>query len=326
MDTSLELLGATASAHGCTIAAWSEHALFLSWDGGQSFAQLAMTGAFQVAVGAARAVIVRDRRELAVVRPGDRDLRWSVLPGIARRDAEGDAPADPDHMVARELVASGRWTVVTAGKLIMASDDDGASWRYLPLPAERFQLTTLDDEGRLAAIAIAPLHPRPTDDVSGAPEELETRRYELQVAGGTWRTLPALRGPLAAATRSWSYVHDSDEFWGCGGSTKIVAVRGGRQHVLAGNLRDEIYHVSLAANAEVAFAGFGENLHRLVGAREETVAAIPADDLRLAAVDAGGLPLALARSRLVRWSPRGGWRRLLPAIGADLGAPSSPNQ
>jgi hypothetical protein len=302
------VLGARASREGCTIAAWTEHAVFLSWDGGQTFASFEITGSFQVDVSADHAVLVRDGRAVGSVRPGDREITWREIPGLAPHDDEPAAEA----RTARDLVAGGRWTAIAVGKLVMASEDDGATWRYLTLPADNLGLSALDADGRLTATAIVPLHPRTEEEMDlGGPEAVETRRFEIRILGGRWRALPALPGPLVAATRAWSYLHDRDQFWGCGGSFKIVAVRAGQSDTVAGDLRDEIYHVSLAANAEVAFAGYGAQLHRLVGTRSEVVAEMPDSDPRVVAVDSHAMPLAIGGSALLRWSPRGGWRRLL---------------
>jgi hypothetical protein len=43
----------------------------------------------------------------------------------------------------------------------------------------------------------------------------------------------------------------------------------------------------------------------------EEVADMPVGDPVIVAVDAGGAPLTSGYSGLLRWSPRGGWRRLL---------------
>jgi hypothetical protein len=147
----------------------------------------------------------------------------------------------------------------------------------------------------------------------GEPIEFETRRFETRIIGGSWRRLATLPGHAMTASRSWSYSLEQDQFWGCGGSQKLVASHGGRQVTLAEGLRDENYHISVAANAELAFAGLNGKLHRLVGARDAEVAAMPDDDPRLIAVTADGSPLAISASGLVRWSARGGWRRLLVA-------------
>jgi hypothetical protein len=97
------------------------------------------------------------------------------------------------------------------------------------------------------------------------------------------------------------------------GGAEIVAVAGGESETLADGLRDENYHVSVAANAEVALAGYNARLHRLVGTRNMDVAELPDSDPRIVAVDGRAMPLAIDVYGLLRWSPRGGWRRLLAA-------------
>ena len=298
------LLGVSASGQGCTIAAWAQQTLYISWDGGQTFADFAMTGSFVVAAASGRVAIVRDGRELGVVQTGDSAITWHTITGLAERDG--------DHNTVTDVVASGRWSVVAAAKLVMATDDDGATWRYLTPPVNDFRLGEIDPDGRLTATAVVPLHPQTEGEMNiGGPVEVETRRFETRIIAGHWRTLPALPGTLTAATRSWSYLLDTDEFWGCGSNQKVVAVRGRRREWVAGGLRDDNYHVSIAASADVAFAGYDMHLHRIVGARSEIVAEMPDEDPRIRAIDGGGSPLAIGASGLLRWSARGGWRRLL---------------
>lgn len=139
----------------------------------------------------------------------------------------------------------------------------------------------------------------------------QARRFQTRIVGGRWHPLATLPGRATAATLTWSYLHDIDQSWGCGASERVVAVRGGQPFEIAGDLRSRAFQVSLAANDDVAFLGTGQKLHRITGKRMEEVADMPDENSVIVAVDAGGAPLTSDYSGLLRWSPRGGWRRLL---------------
>jgi hypothetical protein len=240
------------------------------------------------------------------MRAGDAAITWHTITALAERAERAD-----DAKAGFQIVADGAWSVIQVARLILATDDDGQTWRYLTPAAEGAPLRELDADGRLTAIAVAPVREPTEEDGMGTPIEYETRRFETRILGGSWRKLATLPGYAMAASRSWSYALERDKFWGCGGSQKLVASHAGQQVTLADGLRDENFHISVAANAELAFAGLDGKLHRLVGARDAEVADMPGDDPRLVAVTADGSPLALGASGLVRWSARGGWRRLL---------------
>jgi hypothetical protein len=145
----------------------------------------------------------------------------------------------------------------------------------------------------------------------GANIPLQTRRFQTRIVGGRWHQLATLPGSVTAATPTWSYLRDIDKSWGCGSSEKVVAVRGGQPFEIADDLRSQAFHVSLAANDDVAFLGSGQKLRRITGKCMEEVADMPVEDPVIVAVGAGGAPLTSSYSGLLRWSPHGGWRRLL---------------
>jgi hypothetical protein len=303
-----ERLTVHASAHGCTIAALTDKKLYVSWDGGQTFAEYAMTEPYSVAVSSGRVALLRNLRDLGVVRPGETEITWRSVPAFVRREGG----VDPAANTATEIEASGAWTVMLQGRLIMATDDDGQTWRYLTAPINDARIVALDLDGRLTVGATVPVRP-PTEEekIDGGPIPNQTLRYQTRIIGGRWRPLPALPGRLTASTQAWSYLRDTDRFWGCGSSEKIVAVRGDKQLTIGSDLRDEVWHVSIAANDDVAFAGLNQKLYRVTGGRSEEVADLPGEDPVVAAIDGRGMPLAVGYSGLLRWSPRGGWRRLL---------------
>lgn len=126
---SAELVAVRASRHGCTIAARTQDKLFVTWDGGQTFVEHAMTGMNDIAASSGRVAIIRNRRDLGVVRAGETEITWRSVPPFARRDG------DIDTVV--EIAAAGAWTVLVEGRLIAATDDDVRTWRYLTAPVDR---------------------------------------------------------------------------------------------------------------------------------------------------------------------------------------------
>jgi hypothetical protein len=302
--SSAELVTVRASRHGCTIAALTQDKLFVTWDGGQTFGEHAMTRRNDIAASSGRVAIIRNRRDLGVVRAGETEITWRSVPPFARRDGDIDT--------AVEIAAAGAWTVLVEGRLIAATDDDGRTWRYLTAPVDRASLGDLDLDGRLTLWVIEPIRAATQGEMDvGENIPMQTRRFQTRIVGGRWHQLATLPGSVTAATATWSYLRDIDKSWGCGSSDKVVAVRGGQPFEIAGDLRDRAFHVSLAANDDVAFLGSDQKLHRITGKRMEEVADMPAEDPVIVAVDADGAPLTTGYSGLLRWSPRGGWRRLL---------------
>jgi hypothetical protein len=272
-----------------------------------------MTEPYGVAVSSGRVAILRNLRDLGVVRPGETEITWRSVPPFVRREGG----VDPLANTAVEIAASGAWTVMVAGRLIVATDDDGQTWRYLTAPIDGASVAALDLDGRLTVGATVPVRLPTKEEIDGSPIPNHTLRYQTRIIGGRWRPLPTLPGRLTASTQAWSFLRDTDRFWGCGSSDKIVAVRGDKQLTIGSNLRDEVWHVSIAANDDVAFAGLNQKLYRVTGGRSEEVADLPAEDPRIEAIDGRDMPLATGYSGLLRWSPRGGWRRLLTVPKAE---------
>jgi len=82
--------------------------------------------------------------------------------------------------------------------------------------------------------------------IAGENIPRRTRRFQTRIVGGRWHQLASLPGSVTAATPTWSYLRDIDQSWGCGSSEKVVAVRGGQPFEIAGDLRSQDFHVSLA--------------------------------------------------------------------------------
>jgi hypothetical protein len=120
------LVGAAADPDGCVLATWSAEHLWVSWDGGQTFApELEGPGPIAgVAIARGRVVVVRGDKLLGVA-------------GAAGSAAWRPLDAGRGGRTVRVLAAGPRIGVLiqsdaTAGMAI--TDDDGATWRVLSPP------------------------------------------------------------------------------------------------------------------------------------------------------------------------------------------------
>jgi hypothetical protein len=294
------VLGATNDPDGCTIAAWTSDALFVSWDGGQTFARFPAHGHIDDAAATAnRVVVLRDQQRLGAVHPGDKELAWRELGALAVTE---------DQAIFT-VAAAGRWTAVLRSNqpLIGATDDEGATWRFLKAPTTESILPPAAHSLRVTVDGHLRLTQRIVEVTEMGPGADHTNHYTADVRSGRWLADgDAPRDPDASA---WSYVLTGDKFWGCGGSDKLVALHHGKEvATLAGDLRPFEVPVEIASNRIAAYVTYDANLRRLHGARAIDLGGNHAE--RLIGVDQYGTLLGFAGSRVLRWSERGGWRVL----------------
>lgn len=292
------VLGATSDPAGCTIAAWTSDALFVSWDGGQTFARFSIDGHIDDAAATAnRVVVLRDQQRLGVVHPGDEQLAWRELGALAVTE---------DQAIFT-VAAAGRWTAVLRSNqpLIGATDDDGATWRFIKAPTTEAILPSTAHSLRVTAAGRLWLTQRIVAFTDMGPGADNTHHYTADVRSGRWLADGAApRDPDASA---WSYVLKGDKFWGCGGSDKLVALHHGQEvATVVGDLRPFEVPVEIVGNRTVAYVTYDANLRRLRGARTIDLGANHAE--RLIGVDQYGTLLGFAGSRVLRWSEGGGWR------------------
>jgi hypothetical protein len=152
---------------------------------------------------------------------------------------------------------------------------------------------------------------RSDDAATEPPIPTHIDRYVSDASGSPWRKLAGGDGFGPSGTGSWMYTLATDKFWGCGGSEKLVATdEEGRSAVLARDLRPEVFPVEIASGPGGVVALIGTKLHSISGRRMRALAEVDGD-FRPRAVDAWGNAVGLDGDRLLRWSPRGGWRVLL---------------
>ncbi len=296
------LRGAAAAPQGCALAAWTEAEIHVSWDSGQTFARFEAKGVIRlVAAAAERVAIVRDDGALGVVRRGEAPV-WRALP---KRAADGQQ---------MQLYAAGAWIAVTLDRvgteLIAITDDDGATWRYLS-PPDRALVAHLDPSGVLSARAITP-----TSEPDGEHiVEHVTQGFAASLRDPVWRRTRHTQGAVMLEVGPWSYTLEGDRFWGCGGSSKLVAAHGGRRATLLSEIRPEIWPFRVVTNGTATLAMFDQQLLRIEGAGTRQLVALPVDvDVgELVSVDGAGTAIARTDQRVLRWSERGGWRMLLDA-------------
>jgi hypothetical protein len=288
------LIDTDVASDGCTIAAWTSRTLYVTWNGGATFTALALAMDHASAhVAADRLVVVdRDLHRIGVMHRGDAAPAWRPFP---------DLPLAEHAFLSAD--ASAHWIAVATDARIALSDDDARTWRYLALPAatDDWSASLLDgvtDDGTVTATAYQRL------DDSG--EVTSSRTIRARVPDGVWRD--------ATPAPGWSYTFALDDFWGCGGTSKLLAHHGRTERTLAGHLGDDGLPLSLAASATAAYAMLPDGFVRLRGA---TMIDLPLDDAalgaRLVGVDHDGTAILRQDSRLLRWSKLGGWRELMNA-------------
>jgi hypothetical protein len=298
------LRGGAVDATGCVLAVWHPGALVVSWDGGQTFSQFDIDGTIDaVAPTTGRVAILRDRNSLGVVHAGDAKILWRDI-GVL---------ASPDEGPGLGLSAAGRYTLISRGEapLLGITDSDGATWRFVTPPAaDEFRITAA---GRIWATQTI-VH---ADGDTGAT--VEDHRHMMDLGDARWRHDGAI--PFDPGEPAWTYALRQDEFWGCGGTEKLVAFHHGRAvATVASKLSRNVFRIELAGNAIAGFGRYDDHLHRLRGARSSDLGELPAgDDDRLIGVDRYGTPVFIDGAHVLRWSERGGWRILwtVPDLGAD---------
>jgi hypothetical protein len=315
--------GAAIAPDDCTIAAWTAGELFASWDGGVTFARHEVpTGIATAVVTPRRIVLLRSDGALGVVRAGT-ELVWRDLGVLASRN--------PRPM---SLSAGGDWILVhDESALLGVSGDDGATWRYLtpPAPADVFEISA---DGRVwgtdyqAAVE--------GDDEEGDDDTAEgsdpegsdpdatrprgPRHYVTDLRSARWRHDPAALGKKGPA---WTYDIVGDRSWGCGGTRKIIALHHGREvATMFGDIYDGIDSPLVVSNGRVTYALLEHASYRLRGKRIVPLAdQIPVRSGNAVGVDRYGTVIAVDAAGLLRWSERGGLRRLWTAPGAPIADP-----
>jgi hypothetical protein len=291
--------GAAIDPDDCTIAAWTADALVASWDGGVSFARYEVRpGIATAAVAKRRVVVLRRDNALGVVRAGGTQIVWRDLSMLA-------SATDPHGF---SLSAGGDWTLVSRSPdpLLAASSDDGATWKYLtPPPAHTFEVTA---DGRIWAteydVVVDGLEP------GMHPDAFRWHYYLGDVQTGRWRdSRVPFRKPNASA---WTYKFAEDKSWSDGNTRKLIALRHGREvaTVLA-DLDGDDSGPRVVSNGRITYAMLDAGSFRVRGTRAvATKEPIPFPSRHVVGVDNYGTVIAVDEVGLVRWSERGGLRRL----------------
>lgn len=282
-------LGAAVDPHGCTIAWWRTGELFVSWDGGQTFARFEIDGDIDaVAATTGRLAILRSRSALGVVRAGATRIAWRDIGVLATYD----------DTIAMELAAAGAWTLLHRGgdRLLGVTDSDGATWRYVVPPAA--DTVRITDDGRLWATQRVE-----TSDSTGATRVTETR-YTTDLSGAPWRKATVLR---ASDEPAWRYaMHPHAD-----GTDKLVAFHHGHPAGTVTTDIDRVLDPQVAGNDRASYAAYNHRLHRLRGVHTADLGPLPSEaSSRLIGVDHYGSAIVVAGAAVLRWSERGGWRIL----------------
>ncbi len=305
-----EIVGTAVAPEGCALAAWTKNAVYVSWDGGQTFATVDIpAGAIsRVFASADRIVVSRDNKHLGLLYPGDVEITWRTL------DALEAALGQPERIF---FTASARWIAAVTRTLVAASHDDGRTWRYIALPAatarwEAPRASRITDDGRLIAVASEHVNGDEVDHCSVTALQW----YAARVSDGRWRALTAPAAEYETITSGWRYALEevtggelAGELIGCGSEPTLVAFAGARRNVIAYALDLSIW-LGVTRTAAFAQVEHDGKLWRLAGGDAHAVATVPFG-MELVGVDRYDTPIFAAGNRIVRWSKRGGWRELL---------------
>jgi hypothetical protein len=271
------------SSDGCAIARMVTSTrgtdATITWDGGATSASYTISWSAQVALESDRAVVWSEHT-IGFVRPGDSAPAWR-------------APFQVLTSNVIAVVTDGPSTLVQSDTWLRITDDDGVTWRDLPaLPAT----------ARIATAATATWDEY--GDQGMGDFSHEHHAYELRDAA--WKEVRAPR------VSGWTYALESQEHWGCGGTSRLVADRGKQHHELFGGLDDQVDNYSLATSTRGSYAQARGALWRLDrGAARQIDAGNTASAIFLVGVDAFGAPLMTTGGSLIRWTPKGGYRVVL---------------
>src|SRR6185503_14159036 len=301
LDYDEVLAGAQIDPDGCTIAAWTKDRLFVSWDGGATFATHVVGGASgSVVVTRGRVAMVRSGNALGTVRAGDRTPVWREL-GVLAGGPQSYEPV---------LSAAGRWTLayLSSAQRFAVTDDDGATWRPLTPPVGAQVWVT--EDGRTWARRWQ-WNEEERDGDEPIHDHAERVEHYVAAAGtSTWRNADAA---IRKAQAAWSYELRTDRSWGCGGTEKIVALHHGREvATLVNELYPQTFSPEIVSRGNVAFAMYRENrsddelperLHRLRGTRSIDLGELPFHNVaHLVGVDRYETLIAFDGASVLRWS------------------------
>jgi hypothetical protein len=285
---------------GCAIAAWTPGELGASWDGGASFARYEVwPDIAAAAVSRSRVVVVRSDHALGVARAGGTSIVWRDL-GMLRSENEQHALA---------VSTAGDWIVVsrTPEPLLAISSDDGATWKYATPPhaVDTFEVTA---DGRIWATDYHAVVDGQEPGID--PDAHRLHHYLGDVRGGRWRdSRVAFPRPGVSA---WTYEIMQDKSWSEGNTAKLVALRHGREiATVRSDIPTHNDSPTVLSNGRITYALLDERSFRVQGTRAvETRTPIPFRTREKMGVDGYGTVIAADEVGLLRWSERGGLRRL----------------
>ncbi|MBK9036752.1 MAG: hypothetical protein IPL61_36800 [Myxococcales bacterium] len=281
------------SATGCAIATTTARGVVASFDGGQTFvARLVAPGTLsQVALDADRIAALRDRQTLGIEH-ADGTVVWRALP----------AGLDPTMITG--LAMGGGLVALTyrsePRSLIAVSADDGATWRTEFAPVDGLAWVSALAATRIE-LTVERAPPDSTDGGDGWQE-----RYAARPGRLSWRR------DEPRASSSWRYQIVGDEFWGCGGTAKLLAIRDGRTATVQRGIQAEVIPFELAARGSVAYVVDRDHLYRLRGTRRHDLGPLPMGEVFSlhTRVDGADTFVTSFGGHLLRFTPQGGWRVL----------------
>jgi hypothetical protein len=319
-----ELKDMSVSREGCVIAARTKDTLWVSWDGGASFARIEQAAVTQFVALSDRVVVLLEDGRVGTVMS---DRRVELHP----------APIKTDHPWLlggeRRLVYSGatsqgtdsddRLAIPEAGT-VAVSDNGGASWRYLAT-MKGMSVVRVDGDRLVASVSEL------VSDDDSHTMRVGGLIYASDARDPAWRQIGSHftsgqeQIPLDT---DWRYALEQPAVRNCPNCTDSIIEVASHQVVIDpsghrmtrrwGGDGDEAERpYVMDSNRGVTFGLSETHLMRLVGTRATDIAALPPgtrqDDLKTIGVDRAGTAIVRTTTQLLRWSQSGGWRVLLDA-------------
>jgi hypothetical protein len=200
-DQGGQLSDVSVSREGCVIAAHTKAGLQISWDGGATFTRVDDVG--KTAAAADRVALLLDDGTLGTLVPG--------------KPLERHAPK---KLAYQTVLASGRWTALVSEKLIAATGDHGVTWRYIEPPKD-IAVDRLEGD-QLIGFGLTPTSEPDGEHIVDYMAGKVTN--DLRHPG--WHTSASYLGN--AVDEEARYALTGDEFWGCGGSDKLIEFATGK--------------------------------------------------------------------------------------------------